>query len=55
MSGYHLLSKYNKIIIYFYPYVDEEIGGGTGMNQFVKTDDFKAMNLGFALDEGMHT
>ena len=54
MSGYHLLSKYNKIIIYFYPYVDEEIGGGTGMNQFVKTDDFKAMNLGFALDEGMH-
>ena len=24
------------------------------MNQFVKTDDFKAMNLGFALDEGMH-
>ena len=24
------------------------------MNLFVKTDDFKAMNLGFALDEGMH-
>ena len=23
------------------------------MKQFVKTDDFKAMNLGFALDEGM--
>lgn len=32
---------------------DEEIGGGTGMKQFVKTDDFKAMNLGFALDEGL--
>lgn len=23
------------------------------MKEFVKTDDFKAMNLGFALDEGM--
>jgi len=23
------------------------------MKQFVKTDDFKAMNLGFALDEGL--
>ena len=34
-------------------YVDEEIGGGTGMKLFVRTDDFKAMNLGFALDEGM--
>ena len=34
-------------------HVDEEIGGSTGMKQFVKTDDFKAMNLGFALDEGM--
>lgn len=45
-------------MIYFYLFayvlhVDEEIGGGAGMKQFVKTDDFKAMHLGFALDEGM--
>jgi len=35
-------------------YVDEEIGGVTGMKLFVKSDDFKALNLGFALDEGIY-
>ncbi|XP_026754819.1 aminoacylase-1-like [Galleria mellonella] len=32
---------------------DEEIGGLDGMKKFVLTNDFKALNIGFALDEGM--
>ncbi|XP_048518892.1 aminoacylase-1 isoform X1 [Dendroctonus ponderosae] len=32
---------------------DEEIGGVDGMRQFVHTEDFKGLNVGFALDEGM--
>ena len=31
---------------------DEEIGGALGMRKFVQSDVFKAMNVGFALDEG---
>lgn len=31
---------------------DEEIGGKNGMFEFVKTEMFKKMNVGFALDEG---
>lgn len=32
---------------------DEELGGHLGMAKFVTTDEFKAMNVGFALDEGV--
>ncbi|CAH1636348.1 unnamed protein product [Spodoptera littoralis] len=32
---------------------DEEIGGAPGMGMFVKTEAFKNLNVGFALDEGM--
>ncbi|KOB65554.1 Aminoacylase-1, partial [Operophtera brumata] len=32
---------------------DEEIGGRTGMAEFVKTQDFKNLKVGFALDEGI--
>ncbi|XP_013142888.1 PREDICTED: aminoacylase-1-like [Papilio polytes] len=32
---------------------DEEIGGHDGMEKFVLTDEFRALNIGFALDEGM--
>ncbi|XP_018050254.1 PREDICTED: aminoacylase-1-like isoform X1 [Atta colombica] len=32
---------------------DEEIGGVLGMKAFVHTADFKALNVGFALDEGV--
>ncbi|KAI5639494.1 peptidase family m20/M25/M40 domain-containing protein [Phthorimaea operculella] len=32
---------------------DEEIGGKLGMKEFVKTDHFKQLNVGFALDEGL--
>lgn len=31
---------------------DEEIGGELGMKEFVHTDDFKSLNVGFSLDEG---
>lgn len=34
---------------------DEEICGNDGMVSFVHTEDFKALNVGFALDEGMPT
>jgi aminoacylase len=32
---------------------DEEIGGRDGMKLFVQTDDFAALNVGVALDEGL--
>ncbi|XP_056638469.1 aminoacylase-1-like isoform X1 [Diorhabda sublineata] len=32
---------------------DEETGGVDGMKAFIKTNDFKNLNIGFALDEGM--
>ncbi|XP_076300191.1 aminoacylase-1 [Lasioglossum baleicum] len=32
---------------------DEEIGGVLGMKDFVHTKDFKSLNVGFALDEGV--
>jgi len=32
---------------------DEEIGGVLGMKQFVKHEEFKKLNVGFALDEGL--
>lgn len=32
---------------------DEEIGGGDGMALFVKTELFKELNIGVALDEGI--
>lgn len=32
---------------------EEELGGIEAMKEFVKTDDFKKLNIGFALDEGI--
>ncbi|KAJ8721440.1 hypothetical protein PYW07_002215 [Mythimna separata] len=34
---------------------DEETGGKNGMKAFVKTKEFKTLNIGFALDEGLPT
>lgn len=31
---------------------DEEVGSALGMAAFVRSDDFKSLNIGFALDEG---
>lgn len=33
--------------------IDEEIGGHDGIEKFVKTEVFKNLNIGFALDEGL--
>jgi aminoacylase len=33
--------------------IDEEVGGYKGMGCFVKTPEFAALNVGFALDEGI--
>lgn len=32
---------------------DEEVGGGVGMLPFVQSNEFKALNVGFSLDEGI--
>lgn len=32
---------------------EEEVGGILGMKEFVHTSDYKALNVGFALDEGV--
>jgi len=32
---------------------EEEVGGHTGMKLFVQTDEFKKLNVGFGLDEGV--
>ena len=32
---------------------DEEISGRDGMRLYVKTDHFRSLNVGFALDEGL--
>lgn len=32
---------------------DEEIGGATGLAAFLKTQEFKDLNIGVALDEGI--
>ncbi|XP_045769333.1 aminoacylase-1-like [Maniola jurtina] len=32
---------------------DEEVGGGNGMGEFVKSEHYRSMNVGFALDEGL--
>lgn len=31
---------------------DEEVGGHKGMEMFVQRPEFKALNVGFAMDEG---
>jgi len=37
------------------PILDEEQGGFKGMKPFVQTEEFKSLNVGFALDEGSAT
>lgn len=34
-------------------FLDEETGGVLGMRSFIDTIEFKALNVGFALDEGI--
>lgn len=41
--------------LYFFlnVFVDEETGGYKGMVPYVGTEEFKSLNIGFALDEGL--
>lgn len=39
--------------IWYWCLLDEEIGGILGMAHFVKTNEFRSLNIGFALDEGL--
>jgi len=41
------------ITILYSVIADEEIGGHKGMVMFIKTPEFKNLNVGFALDEGL--
>jgi len=34
-------------------YTEEEVGGIDGMKLFVQSEEFRALNCGFALDEGI--
>jgi len=34
-------------------YTDEEIGGIDGMKIFIESEEFRRLNCGFALDEGI--
>ena len=34
---------------------DEEIGGKLGMKLFIERQEFKDLNVGFSLDEGVHS
>lgn len=39
------------LVVMFVP--DEEVGGKLGMRKFVDTEDFRKLNIGFSLDEGL--
>lgn len=39
------------LLVVFVP--DEEVGGKRGMRAFVKTNEFKNLNIGFSMDEGI--
>lgn len=41
-----------EIIIFIFLYLDEENGGALGWGAFIQTDEFRALNVGFHLDEG---
>ncbi len=38
--------------VHLFAVPDEEIGGFTGTQEFVKTDTFKKLNIGYVIDEG---
>ena len=46
-------NEHNYVDVGFIFVIDEEIGGVDGMKKFVEFKEFKALNIGFALDEGI--
>lgn len=45
--------NYKLLISIYFILADEEIGGMEGMKKFVHMNEFRNLNVGFALDEGM--
>ena len=42
------------ILCFLYSFIaDEELGGHDGMKQYVVSKEFKKLNIGLALDEGL--
>lgn len=51
---YKIFNFYNfSTDVYLFMIIDEEVGGRMGLGEFVKTEDFKKLKVGFALDEGL--
>lgn len=40
-------------LVFIEIFLDEETGGSLGMKKFVESSEFAALNVGFALDEGL--
>lgn len=51
----HLLFVPGNCPVHFVPLIDEEIGSEDGMQWFVTTKAFDALNVGFGIDEGVPT
>ena len=47
------LNVKNNFLIIFSFIADEELGGHDGMKQYVVSKEFKKLNIGLALDEGL--
>jgi aminoacylase len=41
--------------MYKFLVLEEEVGGDQGMRLFVESEQFRKLNIGFALDEGENT
>lgn len=50
---FRILDRVINFALQFLSDTDEEIGGEVGMKKFVVSDEFKRLNVGFALDESM--
>ncbi|OMJ20661.1 Aminoacylase-1 [Smittium culicis] len=58
LEAFRTLKKSGKILkrnVYAMFVPDEEIGGKEGMGAFIKTKEFKDMNAGFDIDEGIQS
>lgn len=51
LSSHNISSK--ELLYYKLLYTEEEKGGRAGMGEFVKTEAYRRLNVGFALDEGL--
>ena len=45
--------NYVCVFVCTFDYIDEEVGGKFGMQEFVRTDSFRELKAGYCLDEGL--